>query len=186
MHAHLKLLLAAGIANTLLACSAHSAYPAQTAHERGNTMALSTVVPGVKYPRSDLITGGQPTSDAWPLLKAQGVSLVVNLRPSSELAGRDEAAEAAAHGLAYRQIEIAGAADINAAHADELWKLLGRSQGTSLVHCASGNRAGALLALGAWRQGGMTPQQALDFGKSAGLGSLEPKVRELLGLPPEQ
>lgn len=186
MHKILKLILAAGVATTMMACSTHSLHPVTVAQEQESAMKLAAVVPGLKKPRSNLITGGQPTSEAWALLKDQGVTRVVNLRTADELGGRDEGAEIAAQGLDYRQIEIAGGADINAMHADQLWKLLDESQGTSLVHCASGNRAGALLALGAWRQGGMTPQQALDFGKSAGLGSLEPKVRELLGLPPAQ
>ena len=32
----------------------------------------------------------------------------------------------------------------------------------------------------------MTPEQALEFGRSAGLKGLEPVVRERLGVPPAQ
>jgi len=54
-----------------------------------------------------------------------------------------------------------------------------------LVHCASANRAGALLALAAAQHGAMTPVDALAFGRAAGLSSpvLEADVRARLGLP---
>ena len=49
-----------------------------------------------------------------------------------------------------------------------------------LVHCASGNRVGGLLALMQARSGTMTTEQALEFGRSAGMGSTEARVRTLL------
>ena len=117
-------------------------------------------------------------------MAAAGVGTVINLRPDAELAGRDEAAEVRAAGMAYHQIPVAGADGLTAENADRLWALLKDAKGPVVVHCASGNRVGALLSIGAWRQGGMSPRQALEFGKAAGLGSLEPRVRELLHLPP--
>jgi protein tyrosine phosphatase (PTP) superfamily phosphohydrolase (DUF442 family) len=67
--------------------------------------------------------------------------------------------------------------------ARRLWTLLKTSDAPVFVHCASGNRAGALLAIGAARFGGMAPDAAIEFGRRAGLSSLEPVVRERLGLP---
>ena len=49
-----------------------------------------------------------------------------------------------------------------------------------LVHCASGNRVGGLLALMQARSGGMTTEQALEFGRKAGMVGTEARVRELL------
>ncbi len=40
------------------------------------------------------------------------------------------------------------------------------------VHCASGNRAGALMALRAYFVQNMSPAAAIDEGKRAGLTSL--------------
>jgi hypothetical protein len=52
-----------------------------------------------------------------------------------------------------------------------------------LLHCASANRVGALLALReAWHRGA-EPQAALAVGIEAGLTGLEPATREKLGLP---
>jgi uncharacterized protein (TIGR01244 family) len=136
-------------------------------------------------PRPGLYTGGQPAPADWAALKAQGVTMVVNLRPDAEMAGRNEAAEVAAAGMAYIGIPVAGADAVNADNARRLWTLLKTSDAPVFVHCASGNRAGALLAIGAAHSGGMTPEAALEFGRQAGLTSLEPVVRERLGMPPQ-
>jgi uncharacterized protein (TIGR01244 family) len=135
-------------------------------------------------PRPGLLTGGQPAPADWAALKAQGVTMVVNLRPDSEMAGRNEAAEVAAAGMAYVGIPVADAAAVDEDNARRLWTLLKATGAPAFVHCASGNRAGALLALGAAHSGGMTPEAALEFGRKAGLASLEPVVRERLGMPP--
>ncbi|MGN6113303.1 MAG: beta-lactamase hydrolase domain-containing protein [Luteimonas sp.] len=136
-------------------------------------------------PRPGLLTGGQPAPSDWAALKAQGVAMVVNLRPDAEMDGRNEAAEVVAAGMSYVGIPVAGADAIDATNARRLWSLLKATQAPVFVHCASGNRAGALLALGAAQAGGMPPEAALEFGRSAGLTGLEPVVRERLGLPPE-
>ena len=141
-------------------------------------------IPNLHLPRERLLTGGQPEATTWEQLAARGVTTVINLRPRAELGARDEAAEVLAAGLAYREITVAGAHELTEAKARELWTQLEGAQGGVLVHCASGNRVGALLALGA-ATAGVAPEQALQFGRSAGLTGLEPRVRELLGLPPK-
>ncbi len=148
------------------------------------TPQLQTDVPHLHIPRAGLVTGGQPAAGAWRDLHAAGVTRVVSLLPASELGGRDEAAEVRANGVDYVQIDVASANDLTADKARLLWQALQGEEGTVLVHCASGNRVGALLALGAMQVGDMTPQAALEFGKAAGLTKLEPVVRDRLGLPP--
>lgn len=145
-------------------------------------MALESTMPGFRQPRTRLLTGGQPTMDAWSRMGAAGVRTIINLRTDDELDGRDEAAEVAAAGLAYRQLPVAGAGDITAANALALWRLIDQADGTVVVHCASGNRVGALLALGA-AQHGMDTEAAVAFGKAAGLGNAEARVREVLAAP---
>lgn len=136
------------------------------------------------HPRDDLITAGQPAPEDWLRLRGRQVTTVINLRTDEEMEGRDEAVEVAAAGIDYQRLPIADEADIDAAHADQLWQRIEAAPGRVMVHCASGNRVGALLALGAARHGDMSPQQALEFGQRAGLTNLEPRVREVLGLPP--
>lgn len=147
------------------------------------TPHLQSDVPGLRVPRAGLLTGGQPEEAAWRDLRASGVTRVINLRPASELGDRIEADEIEASGMDYVQIDVAGPDDLNAGNASKLWQSLQGNTGTVLVHCASGNRAGALLALAAQQEGGMSSRAALEFGKAAGLTKLEPVVRERLGLP---
>lgn len=146
------------------------------------------LVPGLRRPRPGLLSGGQPGPEAWSELAAQGVTTVINLRTAEEMDGRDAAAEVEAAGMTYHGLPISGVGDLDAENAAALWRLVEAAPGPVLVHCASGNRVGALLALGAAQEGGMPPEQALEFGRSAGLASprLEPQVRERLGLPPQE
>lgn len=48
------------------------------------------------------------------------------------------------------------------------------------VHCVSGNRGGALLAIRAHEIQGLSVDESLAFGRAAGLGSLEEKVKSEL------
>ena len=48
-----------------------------------------------------------------------------------------------------------------------------------LLHCASGNRVGALLALAA-AEDGASDDAALELGRRAGLGSQVPTVEQVL------
>lgn len=176
----MKTRLIAGMACLLLAACASAPQPTRIARA---TTQLQADVPHLHVPRDGLLTGGQPGREAWANLHAAGVTRVVNLRPASELEGRDEAREVQAGGMDYVQIDVAGAGDLTAGNAQRLWTSLQSGSGTVLVHCASGNRAGALLAMAAAQAGGMSPQAALEFGRAAGLTKLEPAVRERLGLP---
>ena len=176
----LRIPLASALACALLASCATA--PTATRIARA-TPELQADVPHLHLPRAGLLTGGQPAANAWRDLHAAGVTRVISLLPASELGARDEAAEVRASGMDYVRIDVAGANDLTAGKAQLLWQALQGEPGTVLVHCASGNRAGALLALAAAQAGGMAPQAALGFGKAAGLGKLEPVVRERLGLP---
>lgn len=136
-------------------------------------------------PRPGLHTGGQPTPEQLDALAAQGVRTVIDLRPGSEDHGYDEARAAEQRKLRYVQLPIAGPQDLTPANAAALKRLLDDSDGGVLLHCASGNRAGALLALMAAQEEHLPPAQALELGKEAGMKSLAPIVAEKLGLPPE-
>lgn len=146
-------------------------------------MQGATSIPHFRTPRARLITAGQPAEDDWAAVAALGVRTVVNLRSPEEMAGRDEGSEVGAAGLTYVSLPVDGAGGVTRDKAALLWSLVEQAPGTLMVHCASGNRVGALLALGAAIRGGMDIEQAIVFGRSAGLDSLEPKVRELLATP---
>lgn len=124
----------------------------------------------------ELITGSQPSRSDLEKLKATGVTTVINLRGTGEDAGFDEAATAKALGLHYVSIPVAGAGDVSMTNAAKLDAALKSADGKTLVHCASSNRVGALLALRA-AAAGQSEEDAIAFGKSAGMTSLESAAR---------
>ena len=145
--------------------------------------AVATTVP-LLQPLPGLYPAGQPAASDWPAIKADGIRTVINLRPAGELQDRDEAAEVRAAGLRYIEIPVAHADGISAGNAGLLHAALSPGHGGGvLVHCASGNRAGALLALEQKDFDGVTPQAALELGKHAGVTKLEPVLKQALGLP---
>lgn len=136
-------------------------------------------------PKPGLHTGGQPSQEDLARLKSEGVRTVIDLRGPQEDRGYDEAAEARRLGLKYIALPIAGKDDITPANAKALNEALKAQDGDVLLHCASGNRVGALLALGAAQIEGVSKEEALVLGRAAGLKSLEPVVVERLSEPGE-
>jgi uncharacterized protein (TIGR01244 family) len=139
-------------------------------------------MPVLRTPRPGLCCCGQPGSSAWAPLARAGVRTVVNLRPASELPDRDEAREVGEAGLAYMHIPVADAQGLTRGAAYALQQALLTSPTTVLVHCSSGNRVGALLALADAWFGSRNFENALDLGREAGMNTLEPTVRVLLGI----
>ena len=136
--------------------------------------------PASRFAASIGFAAGQPAATDWQAIRARGIGTVVNLRTDGELKERDEAADVQAAGMRYISIPVAGAEGIDAENAERLHSVLAAADGPVLVHCASGNRVGGLLALMQARSGAMTPEQALDFGRKAGMASTEARVRQLL------
>lgn len=131
-------------------------------------------------PTKHIHTGGRITAEDLPALRAAGITHVIDLTPDAETPDFDEAAAVRAAGLSYANLPIAGAADLNRESVDAFDQLLRGAQGPTLVHCASGNRVGALAALrAAWLQGA-EQEAAIAEGRRWGLRSLEGKVREQL------
>lgn len=142
---------------------------------------VSHLIPNFRQPRPQLITGGQPEASAWKPLAEAGVKTVINLRPENELPGRNEAQEVKDANLTYINLPVEGPASLNKALTDQLWQVLNGAEGGVLVHCGTGNRCGAMLALTeAWFRQHNT-EDAIAFGKQAGLTGMEPVVRDLLG-----
>ena len=132
-------------------------------------------------PSEKLVTGGQPSRDELAGLKAAGVTKVINLRGPEEKVAFDPRAEAEALGMEYVSLPISGAGDVTADNARKLHQLLQQEDDEPVfLHCASGNRVGALLAIAAHQIEGKPVDESLTLGRSAGLGSLEAKVRSVL------
>jgi uncharacterized protein (TIGR01244 family) len=114
-------------------------------------------------------------------LKADGVQVVISLLPDGEQTVLDERAAVERTGLSYVSIPVASAADLTEANVLALDRALAEhSDEKVLVHCASGNRVGALLALRANWLHGASAEEALAIGQEAGMTRLEAPVRKLL------
>ena len=129
-----------------------------------------------------LHSAGQPTPGQLDALAAAGVRTVINLRAPNEPVEFDEARHARSLGLAYVQIPVAGADDLTRDKARQLSAALAAAEplGGTLIHCASGNRVGALLALVAAWERQASPTEAMRLGEAAGMTTLRPAVTALL------
>ena len=136
-----------------------------------------------KQPREGLYTHGQPSAEQLAQARAAGVTTVIDLRGEKEARGYDEAATAQSLGLRYLHLPVAGGSGVTVEAARQLHELLASTEGPVLLHCASGNRAGALLALAAAHVDGADNASALALGRAAGLTSLAPIVEKQLPAP---
>ncbi len=121
---------------------------------------------------------GQPTPAQRAGLAREGVRTVINLRAATEPMEYDEAEEAARLGLRYVALPITGAADLDRERVRQFGHALdeARRAGGVLIHCASSNRVGAMVALDEVLNRGCPLDSALERGRDAGLKALEPAV----------
>jgi len=121
-------------------------------------------------------SSGQPDQAVLEVFSDSGYAAIIDLRGASEKRGIDEKAAVENLGMDYVLFPIESRAAINFENAAELDKLIESYDAPVLVHCGSGNRVGAMLAL---RQSlkGADDDAALEYGKEGGLTGLEGVVR---------
>jgi uncharacterized protein (TIGR01244 family) len=165
-----SLLLA--LALTLSGVAAMAATPAETA---------LAGLPHVTFPAPHRVASGRLQASDIATLERAGIRQVIDLSVDSETPDFDEAAAMRAAGIGYRNLPIHGAGDLTRASVAQFDRLL-RDAGdqSTLVHCASSNRVGAMIALRAALVDGQSTETALAEGRRWGLKSLEPAVRERL------
>jgi uncharacterized protein (TIGR01244 family) len=137
--------------------------------------------------RPGVASSGQPSADALSRLKQLGFRTVVNLRVDTESGFVDEKAVLEGQGIRYVHVPVTAstlsAADIAAVRAvvDDA------AAGPVLVHCASGNRVGAVWAVIQGQQG-RTFDQAEAEGRRLGMkgSAMTSAVRRLLEPAPQR
>lgn len=138
-------------------------------------------LPHAKFPAPAKVVSGAIDGEQIEAVRDAGIRHIVNLRPAQENPQFDEAGAVEASGLQYHHLPIAGAQSLtreNVAAFDEMLEEIGDEP--TLLHCASGNRVGALVALReAWVHG-RPLEEAIAEGKRWGLTGLEGAVREKL------
>lgn len=128
-----------------------------------------------------VFSAAQPSDAQFKQLSQAKVKHVINLRAADEQ-DWDESTLVNALGMSYHSIPIAGEKDVNIDNAKQLADLLAKLNGEPvLVHCASSNRVGALMAISAHQQGADI-ESAIETGKQWGMASLESAVRKVMNV----
>ena len=82
--------------------------------------------------------------------------------------------------MTFVSIPITSADDLTEESAQSLSEALAATEGPAVVHCASGNRVGALFALKAFYVDDMSAEEAVAFGKESGMTRLGSVIEEKL------
>jgi protein tyrosine phosphatase (PTP) superfamily phosphohydrolase (DUF442 family) len=140
----------------------------------GDSARVVALLAGLRNPACPLpgiATGGQPDTAHVRALAAAGFRGVLDLRAADEPRGYDEAAFVRAMGLRYRALPVTPAT-----LTDSVFTVFrGWMQDTTatplLVHCASGNRVGAVLLPWLVLDRGWSMERALATARAGGLTS---------------
>ena len=130
-------------------------------------------------PLEGVTTAAQPNATNLQDLADSGYAMIIDLRRPEEERGFEEELEVERLGMSYVSIPVDGANGVTYQNAELLNQALGMSEGPVLIHCGSGNRAGALLSL-QQRLNGVDNETALEIGRAGSLTSLESVVIQRL------
>jgi uncharacterized protein (TIGR01244 family) len=173
----MKRLLILLVSACLIGCAANATAPTEAAVvaiPAEQIRADQSVLSGKQY-----VSSSQPDEAILSIVKDAGFAAVIDLRGAAEDRGFDEGEAAAAMGLRYVSLPITVPDGLTYENAAKLHAILGEIDGPVLMHCGTGNRVGALVALQKHREG-WSDEQALAAGRNAGLTQLEPAVRKRL------
>ena len=167
----------------ILLCTFLSAVTVVAVNADGDNMIHVDIDEVIKVedlqPIDGITSSGQPNASEFEIVAKSGYVAVIDMRGPSENRGLNEQAVVEELGLEYIEFPLVGRESISFANAKQLDALLNDIDGPVLLHCGSGNRVGAILALRHSLQGA-DDEDAMQYGKSAGLTSLEPVVKDRL------
>lgn len=136
-----------------------------------NTYSLT--ITNVCHPTPDIIACGMPNTTELNDAAKQGIKTIINLCPQEETPA-DEANTVTDLGMQYINIPIHGPQDLTRSNAEKISHIMQDCEyHPLLIHCKSANRVGALLALKQFWIDGKPIQEAIEFGRTAGLTKLE-------------
>jgi len=128
-----------------------------------------------------ILSGGQPTDAQLKEAKNKGFKTIINLRPVKEHQGEKEANKVRELGMNYVNIPVSGARGITSQNSQALIQALSdTSKYPVMIHCASGNRVGALFALDAAQRVKLSTEEAIAVGKQSGLTRLSGLVKNII------
>lgn len=148
-----------------------------------NGVDLASVIEPYFRPDANTVVCGALDEEKVAALSKAGIDVVINLQPDEELSF-DEAAAVERAGMGYEHLPISGAADLKQLKILAFDKILRQHHGKKIaVHCGSGNRVGAAIALRAGWLRGRKMDTAMERGRSHGLTKLEDEVFKRLLVP---
>lgn len=151
------------------------------------TQAPAVELPGIANavsPAPGILSAGRLAPADIQRVRDAGVRQIIDLTPDAETPDFDESEAVRAAGLAYANLPLSGPADLTLENVQNFDALLRAAKRPVLVHCASGNRVGAMAALrAAWVDDHPT-EEAIRIGKAWGLKGLEAEVRRRLEAGP--
>jgi protein tyrosine phosphatase (PTP) superfamily phosphohydrolase (DUF442 family) len=142
--------------------------------------SLSLRAPNACMPLQDVVSCGQLQPGDLEAARDAGVRTIISvLQPYEVPAGQVE--ETRRLGMTPVHIPFGGPQDLTPENAQALATVLNdESRLPAIVHCMSGNRVGALLAVKSAWVDGLSPADALAIGIAGGLRGLEFEVRRVL------
>ena len=97
-----------------------------------------------KRPEPNVLFGGQPTEAQLEAMAADGLSFVLDLRAEGENRGFDEPAALGSLDVPYLNLPVDAERLEQPETFERFIEAMEKLDGPTLVHCASGNRVGAL------------------------------------------
>ena len=148
-----------------------------------NGVDLAAIFEHYFRPDDNTIVCGALDDKKVAALAKAGVELVINLQPDDELSF-DESSAVEQAGMHYEHLPISGAADLKQLKILAFDNILRQHHGKKIaVHCGSGNRVGAAIALRAGWLRGRKMDTAMERGRSHGLTKLAEEVHNRLLVP---
>jgi uncharacterized protein (TIGR01244 family) len=170
-----------GVVGTLLLALAGGAWAQQAATSEAEIPeGWTDLLSNPRVPLEGVLSGGQPSDDQLEAASKAGFETVINIRVPGEPGTGTEQELVESLGMTYVSVPVKGASGMTEENARALAAALDQAEQPVLLHCGSGNRIGGLFALMAYYLDDKTAEEALAFGREAGLTRLEPVIRQKL------
>ncbi len=143
--------------------------------------AQAVPIPNARVTDHGLLVGGQPTPAQLGAIAKAGYRTVISLRADGEPGSDGEREAVEKLKMRFVSIPVKGAEGLTVENAQALAVELAAIDAAPLVlHCGTGNRAGALLGLKEFVVDRVEAEDAITFAKQVGMTKLEPALRRVI------